>query len=333
MKKVGGALLGLTLLVFFVIPGAAVQWAGRERQTPKLPALSAWRLESAQTEEAESAAAEAGTEGAEIEGLWALIGVTAEELETYVAGVVAAEMPASFEPEALKAQAVAARTYAVRDMLQTGGGFPQGQAYRSPEEQAALWGEDYPVWAEKIRQAVAATRGEILTYEQEPILAVFCAASAGVTESAGNVWSTDLPYLQSVASPGDREAPQFAVTVRIPREQAAAALLAACPAAGDLSGDLSPKLRIEDYTPAGYVKTVRVGAGSLTGRQFREALGLRSSAFTLEFAGDELVVTTRGHGHGAGMSQYGAQALAREGKTYREILAYYYQNCDLVKME
>ena len=257
----------------------------------------------------------------------------AEELETYVAGVVAAEMPASFEPEALKAQAVAARTYAVRDMLQTGGGFPQGQAYRSPEEQAALWGEDYPVWAEKIRQAVAATRGEILTYEQEPILAVFCAASAGVTESAGNVWSTDLPYLQSVASPGDREAPQFAVTVRIPREQAAAALLAACPAAGDLSGDLSPKLRSEEHTPAGYVKTVRVGAGSLTGRQFREALGLRSSAFTLEFAGDELVVTTRGHGHGAGMSQYGAQALAREGKTYREILAYYYQNCDLVKME
>ena len=242
------------------------------------------------------------------------------ELEEYVVGVVAAEMPAAFPVEALKAQAVAARTYQIQQQKAAGKEeilYDVGQAYCTIEEQKAKWGENYVVYAEKIRNAVQETMGEIMVYDGEPILAAFHAQSGGRTESAENIWSSALPYLKSVDSAGDRNAPNHKTTVRLPVKEVLSAL---CGENADSQAEIS----ILQRTDAGTVAEVRIGEVLLSGREVRERLGLRSANFTVKREGEEFLFTTYGYGHGAGMSQYGAAFLAENGKNYREILKHYY---------
>lgn len=245
------------------------------------------------------------------------------ELEEYVAGVVAAEMPASFPEEALKAQAVAARTYQLRQMRAAGSDavlYDVGQAYASQAEQREKWGENYALYAAKIRKAVRDTQGEILTYAGEPILAAFHAQSGGKTEAAEEVWSQEVPYLQSVESAGDKNAPNHQTQAFFTAEEIAEKLRAD---GWEVSAE-NLEIAVQSRTAADYVEWVQVGKQRLTGRQMREALGLRSANFTVEKTENGFLFTVLGYGHGAGMSQYGAAEMAKQGKNYREILAHYY---------
>ena len=248
------------------------------------------------------------------------------ELEEYVAGVVAAEMPAAFPEEALKAQAVAARTYQVRQMQAAGSRavlYDVGQAYLSEAEQKEKWGEGYALYAGKIHSAVRATAGEIMTYDGEPILAAFHAQSGGRTEDAAHVWNTAVPYLKSVDSPEGDEVPNYHSQVVLSSRQVQEAALAAYPGA-DLSGEPSswfgPAVRDE----GGTVTSIPFGGLTLTGGQVRSMLSLRSAAFTVTWDGENFTFDVTGYGHGVGMSQYGANAMAKGGKNFTDILTWYY---------
>jgi len=240
-----------------------------------------------------------------------------------VVGVVAAEMPASFPEEALKAQAVAARTYQVRQMQAAGTEkvlYDVGQAYIDTEDQKKKWGENYPFYASKIRKAVSETAGEIMVYEGEPILAAFHAQSAGRTENAIHAWNSEVPYLQSVDSSEDHKAPQNEMTVIFSEQELKEKLGSA-------------NISILSRTDAGYVKEVQSGERIFSGKEVREKLDLRSANFEIEKGDGKILFTTYGYGHGVGMSQYGASFLAEDGKNYHEILRHYYQGIDFENTE
>lgn len=255
------------------------------------------------------------------------------DLGTYLVGVVRAEMPASFELEALKAQAVAARTYTLYK-LQTGGNHGGAadictdsaccQAYTGEEQARANWGEDADVNEAKVEAAVKETDGQAALYGGVPILAVFHSSSAGLTRAAGEVWLNDLPYLQAVSSPekGDK-IPNYYSRVEFTAEELKNRLLAAFPGA-DLSGDMSGWLRDAAVDSAGSVGALFVGGAAGKGTQVRSALGLRSACFTWEVQDGKMVFFVTGYGHGVGLSQYGANQMALDGADYREIVTHYY---------
>ena len=253
--------------------------------------------------------------------------IRTSEFEDYVKGVVAGEMPALFEKEALKAQAVSARTYAVRKMKEMNSNsvpYDIGQAYITVEEMKQKWGDNFTNYYNRISEAVDSTKGEIMIYDNEPILAVFHAESGGKTESAENVWQQEVPYLKSVDSSLDKNAPNFETSVSFTFDEL---IKRFSNRYGDLSlksETLAQQLKILSYTPAGYVQQMQVGSKILTGREVRETLSLRSSHFTVKIENNTVVFTTKGYGHGAGMSQYGAEFMAKEGKTYQQILQHYY---------
>lgn len=255
------------------------------------------------------------------------------DLGEYLIGVVRAEMPASFQPEALKAQAVAARTYTLYK-IQTGGNHGGDadictdstccQAYLDEERARANWGADAEDNEKKVEEAVAETDGEVILYAGVPILAVFHSSSAGLTRQAGEVWLNDLPYLQAVDSPEPAEAiPNYYSRVEFTAEEFRGKILAAFPEA-DLSGGMETWLKDAVVDSAGSVSTVSVGGVTIKGSGLRSALGLRSACFTWEVRDGGLVFFVTGYGHGVGMSQYGANAMASRGADYREILTHYY---------
>lgn len=265
--------------------------------------------------------------------------VTEMTMEDYLRGVVRAEMPASFEEEALKAQAVAARTYTIHKMNGSGSSnHPEAdacddinccKAYLGEEDAAANWGMAAALYEEKIRQAVRETDGEVILYADEPVLAVFHSSSAGSTRPAGEVWQQDLPYLQSVASPeNETSVPDYHSEAAFPLTQFKETVLAQYPTA-NLSGPPSNWFTNIKQTENGSVLSLQVGGVSLSGTQLRSLLGLRSAAFTIDFSETEVIFSVTGYGHGVGMSQYGANVLAGEGKTYREILAHYYVGTEI----
>ena len=290
--------------------------------------------ETAPEEAPEPTQTAAPCDGAKI--LRVLHGGAVEEMtmEQYLLGVLRAEMPASFEFEALKAQAIAARTYTLYKM--NGGeiaNHPDAdacdninccKAYRTAEDAAAQWGDMAVYYEEKLLRAVRETDGQVVLYEGEPILAVFCSSVGGSTQNAGAVWQSDLPYLQSVSSP-ETEAlvPNYYSTVRATAEEFRSLVHAVRPDA-DLSG--SPEAWIRDIcrSDAGFVTELTVGGVRMRGNDLRTALSLRSPAFTVEVSGDTLTFRVTGYGHGVGMSQYGANAMAQEGKTCAEILTHYF---------
>ena len=254
-------------------------------------------------------------------------------LGEYLVGVVRAEMPATFEEEALKAQAAAARTYTLYKM-QTGGNHGDTadictdstccQAYIAEERARANWGADADRYEDKIESAVRDTDGQVVVYGGSPILAVFHSSSAGKTRAAGEVWVNDLPYLQAVTSPENGETiPNYFSRAEFTQEEFRSRVLAACPEA-DLTGSASGWLTGAVTDVAGSVETLLVGGVSMKGSTLRGILGLRSACFEWEVQDGKIVFFVTGYGHGVGMSQYGANEMAREGADYREILTHYY---------
>lgn len=271
------------------------------------------------------------------------LGGTVEELalDNYLVGVLRAEMPASFEGEALRAQAVAARTYTLCKMAQgenenhpdadTCDDIACCKAYRSAQEAAADWGAAAGKYEDKLRAAVTDTDGEVLTYNGEPILAVFFSSAAGHTQNAAAVWQSDLPYLQSVDSPENETlVPNYFSTVRLTAAEVRERLLAAYPDA-QLPHEASALLGGLTYNSAGYVATAQLGSLTLRGNDLRTLLSLRSPCFTAQAEGDELVFHVTGYGHGVGMSQYGANTMASSGMGYEAILAHYYPGTKIEK--
>lgn len=254
-------------------------------------------------------------------------------MEEYLIGVVAGEMPSSFHVEALKAQAVAARTYTVKKMAKYGGhGCASSgydictdstccQAWTNPE--SFLGTSKY----KKIRSAVYATAGEVAVYDGAPIEALFHSTAGGYTENSENVFSTALPYLRSVYS-NETGAPRYEATVTLSKARFAEKLETATGV--ELTEEtVESMVTVTERFESGRVKTVSVGDAALTGREFRSLFHLDSANFTFEFDEDDVIIHTKGFGHGVGMSQTGADAMAKEGDTYDEILKYYYTGISL----
>lgn len=259
--------------------------------------------------------------------------------EEYIKGVVAAEMPALFNIEALKAQAVCARTYALRAieaMGQTTDVLPNpsdiGQAYKTKEELKEQWGENFDEYYNNIETAVNETYGEIMVYNDEPILAVFHSTSAGYTENSENIWESALPYLKSVESSGDIYAPQYETSTELSYDKIKELFISKYPSISFSSDSLISQIKINSVSNAGYITSVTVGGVTMSGLDIRGVLGLRSASFTMTDTGSSIIFTTKGYGHGAGMSQYGAEAMAEEGYTYKEILNHYYTDIDFKNM-
>lgn len=253
-------------------------------------------------------------------------------LENYLVGVVAAEMPAEFQEEALKAQALTARTYIVKQLLSTGDhlGLPKGadvgdtelnQAYLSDDQLRKDWGMDYSWKIKKIREAVRTTSGQILTYDGKPITATFFSTSNGYTENSEDYWSNAFPYLRSVPSPWDKNSPKFKYEKVF--------------SVADFETKLGVHLKgssvgkVLERTAGKRVAKVNINGKILTGKEIREKLDLKSSDFAWQRQGDQVIVTTKGYGHGVGMSQYGANGMAAEGKSYKDIVQYYYKGVDV----
>ena len=252
------------------------------------------------------------------------------ELEEYLVGVVLGEMPASFETEALKAQAVVARTYTLK-CTETGVKHGTGtlcadvsccQAYVAPDAYDGGAGD-----LDKIRLAVAETAGQVLTYNGNLIEATYFSCSGGVTEDAVAVWGTDYPYLRSVDSPGEEGAAYYTDSVYFTAGEFQQKL------GRELSGSPKSWLGFTTYTAGGGVNTIRIGGVDYKGTEIRSKLGLRSTAFTMEADGEGITVNTKGFGHRVGMSQYGADAMALRGCGYEEILTHYYQGTALTSYE
>lgn len=241
------------------------------------------------------------------------------ELETYLIGVVASEMSADFPLEALKAQAVAARTFVAQRQF-TVDDTVASQVYQDDDQLLAVWGTNYDQKRAKIADAIAQTKGEVLRYQGDLITAAFFSSCAGATNNSEDYWQNAVPYLRSVASPWDQKIDGYYQEVRFTPEQLA-----------ELLGFSQPIQTITEPQryENGYVKSITIDGVSFSGRKIREALSLRSSAFSITDNGSEIVFTTQGFGHGIGMSQYGAAAMADEGADYQEILKHYYQGVEI----
>jgi stage II sporulation protein D len=258
------------------------------------------------------------------------------DLEDYIIGVVASEMPAEFEEEALKAQALTARTYILRQLMYPSDiKLPEGadvtdtvyhQVYRNYEDYKKLWGDDYEWKIARVKQAVYATSGEILTYNDEPITASFFSTSNGYTVNSEDYWENSFPYLRSVASPWDVSSPRFTKTITISKSDFEKKLGISLPNGNKIGSIVS-------RTSGDRIGEVIIGGKSFTGREVRQKLELHSTDFTWQRSGNEITITTKGYGHGVGMSQYGANGMALEGKTYKEIVNYYYQGVKISSID
>ena len=255
-------------------------------------------------------------------------------LAEYLPGVVRGEMPAAFEEEALKAQAVAERTYAYYRMhQQRKAAHPEADvclsstccaAYLSEEEAAVKWGENFEAYEEKVQSAVRKTDGQVVLYESRPIMAVFHSSSVGHTARSGEVWAGDVPYLMSVTTPeGGQDVPNFYSVVTFSPAEFRELVLKTYPQAS-FPEDPAAWVTDMERTASDRVARVTIGGVTLAGTEVRGLLGLRSACFTEEYKDGALVFHVSGYGHGVGMSQYGANVLAGEGKDYKEILQWYY---------
>lgn len=259
-------------------------------------------------------------------------GIVTLSSEQYVCGVVAAEMPALYHEEALKAQAVAAYTYALYKKASAGGDYDLtsdpsiDQSYITEAAQREKWGSKYDEYSARISAAVKAVSGEYIAYKGKPILAVYHAVSAGRTETAAAVWGKDYPYLQSVECVGDMLCDNYQ-TERILTPQKLCELL------GDglvLKGE-ADEIGACEKSDCGTVKKISLGGKNYSGADIRKALDLRSSNFDLTLTEGNFKFLVRGYGHGVGMSQNGADFLADQGSGYREILNWFYTGCTLEK--
>lgn len=257
-------------------------------------------------------------------------------LDDYLVGVVAAEMPAEFNEEALKAQALTARTYIVKKMMSGDKiDVPEGaqvldtpmhQAYIDEAQMRENWGMDFDSKHAKIAEAVRSTSGQILTYNGEAIDASFFSTSNGYTENSEDYWSNELPYLRSVTSPWDKNSPKFSNQKVVSVGQFESALGVKVGSSGEIG-------KIVERTAGKRVAKVNFNGKVLSGKDIREKLDLKSSDFEWVRKGNNIVITTEGFGHGVGMSQYGANGMAAEGKSYQDIVKHYYQGVEITSAE
>ncbi len=250
-------------------------------------------------------------------------------LEEYVAGVVAGEMPITFETEALKAQAVAARSYVLKkieqnykndyDVVDT----VLNQVYLDDESLKNKWKDKYEERIQKIKKVVLDTKGEYLTYDGKVIEAFFFSTSSGLTENCEEVFVEALPYLRSVDSHYDEISPVYETEKVINYAEF-------CNKLGIENVPLN--INITKTTSTGRIKNITINGVNFTGNQVTQKLGLRSNYFEIKQDNDNIIVTTKGYGHGVGMSQYGANGMAKEGYTYKDILNHYYTNVEISKI-
>ncbi|MCI8276894.1 MAG: stage II sporulation protein D [Clostridia bacterium] len=259
------------------------------------------------------------------------------KLDEYLYGVVAAEMPASYEIEALKAQAVVARTYTMYKIENKGKHENADicdsslccQAWISKENRMARWeGEDKEKYWNKIVLAVDSTAGKYITYENKVINALFHSNSGGKTELAINVWGGNYPYLQSVETSGEENYSTYNSEIEVSRDEFIQKIL-------DKNKDFRINFKEEDsikileYTDSGRVKKIKIGNLELSGVDVRNILGLKSSNFNFEILENSVKFTVKGYGHGVGLSQSGSDSLAKSGKKYDEIIKHYYKNVEI----
>lgn len=264
-------------------------------------------------------------------------GIETVDMASYLPGVLAGEMPALFEPDALMAQAVAARTYILYRVAHGSSNHPEAdicnsaaccKAYATDDALRSNWGDNYDAYYAKITAAVTGTDGQYLTYNGNAIEAVFHSSSAGATEASGSIWN-DREYLVSVASPETAEdVPGYITEVNFTADELKAELAAKYPDM-TFSGDASAWITDITLNDSGRVQTAQVCGVELSGSQLRSALGLRSAAFTVAYSSGSFTFTVTGYGHGVGLSQYGANVYAKQGWDYAAILAHYYPGTQL----
>lgn len=271
-------------------------------------------------------------------------------LESYIAGVIAAEMPIDFHAEALKAQALTARTYIMRRLQQSDfsdmnkygpkargaivSDTIQHQAFSTDEKLKKRWGTAYKVNKKKVQQVTNATAGKVITYEKKPIYAAFFSTSNGFTENSEEYFQTKNTYLRTVSSPWDQQAPHFrrekkmsvkALTQILEKKTGKKVTM-------PVSGGVATCAQVSRRTTGQRVATVKLGEKTFTGREVREALQLASSDFSCQRIDDQVLFTTKGYGHGVGMSQWGANLMAEKGKKFRHIIYHYYQGVQIETM-
>ncbi len=251
--------------------------------------------------------------------------------EDYVVGVLAGEMPVNFELEALKAQAVAARTYVMKKMSDNRNkdydivDTVQNQVYISDEELKDKWKDKYQERINKVKRAVLETKGEYLSYNGKVIEAFFFSTSVGKTENSEEVFKQSLPYLRSVDSTWDEEvSPVFNDSKEYSMQEFYERL--------NLKYSDKIKVEILNTTSTGRIKNIKINNKKFTGSEVYKNLNLRSTFFEINQIGSNVIINTKGYGHGVGMSQYGALAMAKKGYKYDEILKYYYQNIQIEKI-
>lgn len=326
MKRFAVLCLAIWSLIF-IIPLFTV--SGKNREIPELPIPTAEAEQRAKTD-------------SEVEVSLNYNGsVIKLPLNEYLEGVVAAEMPALFPEEALKAQAVAARTYTMKKLAAAPATVHNGaavcdkpshcKAYAPLASHASAWSGKTEEYTQKIKNAVAETDGEILLYNNEPITAVFHSTSSGKTENAKDVWGGDVPYLVSVESKGEEDSPRYKDEKSVTYDEFKTLFSKAHPNAVFAENPENWFTSVS-RSSAGGIKTISVAGVSVKGSELRSLLSLNSTNFTIAVRDGKITFSSRGYGHGVGMSQYGARAMALSGKNYEEILKSYYTGVTLGKI-
>ncbi len=267
------------------------------------------------------------------------------DLEEYIMGVVASEVPASFNEEALKAQAVAARTFYMnrrnnpcKDSKNNGAEVcdtTNCQVYMSKEERMASWSksEAQSNW-DKIQKAVLDTKGQVLTYDDEVLeYPQYFAISSGRTEDAKDVLSIDVPYLKSEESKGEEIAPKFKTTIKVPINEFVDKINKKYTNSNINRSNITSLVKIESYTEAGSVKEIKIGNNTIKGTEFRELFNLNSTNFKVSFDKDIVTINCTGYGHDLGMSQWGANVMGKNGSTYEDILKHYYNGVKIQEIK
>lgn len=262
------------------------------------------------------------------------------DIETYLYGVLSGEMSAKFNIEALKAQAIAARTFVINKKENTASSghknavvctnYKHCQEYKSYEElkstNGTQWMEEY---YPKIKKAVDETKGQIIVYEDKPILPLYFSTSSGKTENSEEVFSTQYPYLKSVDSPYDGQSPKYTSQVVISKFDFINNMKKSYPNISINSNNLKDDIKILNRNEGGSVDKIKIGNKQLTGVNIRSIFTLNSANFEIEFKDDNVIFNVKGYGHGVGMSQWGAEGMAEEGFLYYEILRYYYTGTEI----
>ena len=263
-------------------------------------------------------------------------------LEEYICGVISNEMPATFELEALKAQAVAARTYLaskkIKNCVKANGAdicdSVHCQVYTSKEVRLELWQEsDREKNWNKILEAVESTKGQVMSYQNELVLyPQFFSTSSGMTENSVDLYWADIPYLKSVESTGEEIAPKFESEVSMTINEFINKFEESYPQSSLNASNIESSINVISRSEAGGVKEIQVAGETIRGQDFRFLYGLNSSNFTYEINDGNIIFKCKGYGHGVGMSQWGANVMAKEGKTYNEIIKHYYTGVEITNL-